>query len=66
MGAATVSRKLELEGTETIAYFSVYFVFTQLALLAAVYLFTRIDWKLLLAQHKIHWLPKAEHRHKSG
>jgi uncharacterized membrane protein YdjX (TVP38/TMEM64 family) len=57
--AATVSRKLELEGTEAIAYFSLYFVLTQLALLAVVYAFTRVDWNLLLRERRWKWLPKS-------
>jgi hypothetical protein len=59
MGAAAVSRKLELEGTEALTYFSVYFVLTQIALLAVVYSFTRIDWNLLLRQKRLKWLPNS-------
>jgi hypothetical protein len=59
MSSAAVSRKLELEDTEAIAYLSVYFVLTQLALLALVYAFTRIDWRLLLRKRKWRWLPKG-------
>ena len=59
MSSAAVSRKLELENTEAIAYLSVYFVLTQLALLALVYVFTRIDWNLLLRKRKWRWLPKS-------
>lgn len=57
--AAAVSRKLELEGTEAIGYFSLYFVLTQLALLAVVYAFTRVDWNLLLREKRWKWLPKS-------
>jgi membrane protein YqaA with SNARE-associated domain len=57
--AAAVSQKLELEGIEAIGYFSLYFVLTQLALLAVVYAFTRIDWNLLLREKKWKWLPKS-------
>jgi hypothetical protein len=59
MSAAAVSRKLELDETDAMAYFSVYFVFTQLALLAVVYVFMRVDWKLLLQKRKWGWLPKS-------
>jgi membrane protein DedA with SNARE-associated domain len=59
MSSAAVSRELELEDTEAIAYLSVYFVLTQLALLALVYIFTRIDWNLLLRKRKWRWLPKS-------
>ena len=59
MGSAAISRKLELEGTEALTYFSVYFVLTQIALLAVVYSFTRIDWNRLLQQKRWKWLPKS-------
>jgi membrane protein DedA with SNARE-associated domain len=59
MSSAAVSRELELEDTEAIAYLSVYFVLTLLALLALVYIFTRIDWNLLLRKRKWRWLPKS-------
>jgi hypothetical protein len=41
------------------AYFSVYFVLTQLALLAVVYVFMRVDWKVVLQKRKWRWLPKS-------
>ena len=58
MSSAAVSRRLELEDTEAMAYFSVYFVFTQLALLGLVYAFTRVDWYYLLQRRRFRWLPK--------
>jgi membrane protein DedA with SNARE-associated domain len=59
MSSAALSRKLELEDTDAMAYFSIYFVLTQLALLALVYAFTRVDWNLLLRERKWRWLPKS-------
>ena len=59
MSAAAVSRKLELEETDAMTYFSVYFVLTQLVLLAAVYAFARLDWKLLLQKGQLRWMPKS-------
>ena len=59
MGGAAVSRRLELEGTEVMTYFGVYFVFTQLALLGLVYVFTRVDWTSLLRNKKWQWLPRS-------
>ena len=52
MNAAAISRRLELEDTDAMAYFSVYFVLTQLALLFLVYVFMQIDWHVLLEQGK--------------
>ena len=67
MSSAAVSRKLELEDTDAMAYFSIYFVLTQFVLLALVYAFTRVDWNLLLRERKWRWLPKstANVRHSS-
>lgn len=59
MSAAAVSRKLDLERSDALAYLSVYFVLTQLALLALVYAFTRIDWALLFRERKWRWLPRS-------
>jgi len=59
MSSTAVSRKLELEDTDAMAYFSVYFVLTQLALLALVYAFTRVDWNLLLRERRWRWLSKS-------
>jgi membrane protein YqaA with SNARE-associated domain len=59
MSSAAVSRRLELEDTEAMAYFSVYFVLTQLALLGLVYVFARVDWHYLLQRGKYRWLPKS-------
>ena len=59
MTAAAVSRKLELEDTDALAYFGMYFVLTQLVLLATVYAFARVDWKLLLHDRKLRWIPTS-------
>ena len=59
MSAAAVSRKLELEDTDAMTYFSIYFVLTQLALLSLVYVFMRIDWQALLEQGKWRWLRRS-------
>lgn len=57
--AAAISSRLDLEDSETLGYFSVYFVITQLLLLAVVYLFTRVDWPWLLHERKWRWLRKS-------
>ena|SRR5215469_9786677 len=59
MSAAAVSRKLELEDTDAMAYFGAYFVVSQLALLGTVYAFARVDWKLLLREGKLRWMPRS-------
>jgi hypothetical protein len=52
LSAAAVSRRFDFDEGKTLSYFSVYFVLTQSALLGTVYLFTRLDWKMLLREHK--------------
>lgn len=37
------------------AYFGLYFVLSQLLLLAAVYLFTKLDWVCLLHERRLRW-----------
>ena len=58
MSSAVVSRKFELEDTETLGYFSVYFILTQLTLLGFVYVFTHLNWKVLIHEHKWQWLAR--------
>ena len=48
--AAEVSHRLAIEATEAQSYLGVYFVVTQLLLLGAVYGFTRVDWRRVLAR----------------
>jgi hypothetical protein len=57
--AAAVSGRLNLDGSEALGYFSTYFVITQAAFLAAIYVFTRIDWKALIREHKWKWINSA-------
>ncbi len=54
--ASTARRHLVLESTEVWSYFSVYFVASQILLLAIVYAFTRIDWRALLVERKFRWI----------
>jgi membrane protein YqaA with SNARE-associated domain len=58
MGGAAVSKTLDVEGIEAIRYASVYFILTQIAFLTFIYVFTRVDWNLLLQTRKWKWLPK--------
>jgi membrane protein YqaA with SNARE-associated domain len=40
-------------------YASAWFVASQVALLGALYAFTRIDWKALFDEHRLLWMPKS-------
>jgi hypothetical protein len=55
LGSAA-AHKLAIEAPQS--YMSVYFVLVQLASLAALYVFTRVDWRRLLEERKLHWAGK--------
>lgn len=54
--AAEVSKHLAFEATEVQHYFGVYFVISQIVLLAAVLLFAQIDWKHLAKARRLRLL----------
>lgn len=56
LGSAA-AHKLAIEAPQS--YMSAYFVAVQVACLAAVYVFTRIDWRRLLQEHKLSWTRKS-------
>ncbi len=56
--ASSIARKITLQDTEALSYFSAYFVTTQVLLLTLVYVFTRIDWRHLASDRKLRWLPR--------
>lgn len=53
--ASAVARRISLESTDALSYFSVYFVASQLLLLGLMYVFTRVDWRLLFTEKKFRW-----------
>lgn len=53
--SAAVARQIATESEDTLPYFSVYFIVSQIAFLALVYAFTRIDWRLLFTERKFGW-----------
>ncbi|HTJ96717.1 MAG TPA: hypothetical protein VL381_04555 [Rhodocyclaceae bacterium] len=56
--AQTVAQQFNLSNKNLGAYFGGYFVLTQLILLLAVWLFTRIDWQVLFEQRKLRLLDR--------
>jgi membrane protein DedA with SNARE-associated domain len=56
--ASAVARRITLESTDALSYLSVYFVASQLVLLALIYIFTRVDWRSLLTERKFRWTPR--------
>jgi hypothetical protein len=52
---STAARKIALESTEGQSYLGVYFILLQLILFSLVYLFTKVDWRLLFDEKKFRW-----------
>jgi hypothetical protein len=62
--SSAVSRRIGFESGDGWPYFGIYFVASQIALLSLVYLFTKIDWRVLLSDGKLRWLtgpPPSSH-----
>ncbi|HJS97708.1 MAG TPA: hypothetical protein VJ756_01365 [Terriglobales bacterium] len=55
LGSAA-AHKLAIEAPQS--YMSVYFVLVQIACLALIYVFMRIDWRRLLQERKLRWAGK--------
>src|SRR5665213_4246125 len=51
--SSAMARKLDIDSAGTWPYLSAYFIATQIAFLCLVYLFTKIDWKVLLIEKKL-------------
>jgi hypothetical protein len=58
--ATAVARKVALENSEALSYFSVYFVVTQILFLSILYAFTRINWRALLTEGKWKWMARRK------
>ena len=50
--ASEVANRVSLTAIESSKYFSVFFILTQIVLIYFVYLFTKIDWEILITKHK--------------
>jgi hypothetical protein len=57
--SSAIARRISIESSDALPYFSAYFILTQLLLLSLIYIFTRIDWRALFSQKKLKWLAKA-------
>lgn len=55
LASAAAARQIAMESENTLPYFSVYFIVSQIAFLCLVYAFTRIDWRRLFAERKFGW-----------
>jgi membrane protein DedA with SNARE-associated domain len=57
--ASALARRITLESTDALSYLSVYFVASQIVLLSLVYVFTRVDWRVLFRERKFRWAAKT-------
>jgi|SRR5579871_950599 len=57
---SVAARKLALEVPHS--YMSLYFILVQVTCLIVIYLFTRIDWRVLLREHKLRWMSRRSSR----
>jgi uncharacterized membrane protein YdjX (TVP38/TMEM64 family) len=55
LGGQAAGRRFQIDSLESTLYATGYFIVTQLAVMAALYAFTRIDWAILIDQHRIVW-----------
>ena len=58
LGSSAVAQKVTIRSIENLSYVSVYFVTSQVLLLYLIYVFMRIDWRLLFTQRKLRMLPR--------
>jgi membrane protein DedA with SNARE-associated domain len=57
--ASALARRITLESTDALSYLSIYFVASQILLLSLVYVFTRVDWRVLFKEKKLRWMAKS-------
>jgi membrane protein YqaA with SNARE-associated domain len=55
LSGQAAGRRFQIDSLESTLYASGYFLLTQFAVMAALYAFTRIDWAVLIDQHRIVW-----------
>src|SRR6476646_5092667 len=56
---AAAGRRFHVDSIESAFCASAWFVASQVALLGALYAFTRIDWKALFDEHRLLWIAKS-------
>jgi len=62
LAGSTAARKIAFESSEAQSYLGVYFVASQILLLSVIYLFTKIDWRVLFRQKKLKWMASIRER----
>jgi hypothetical protein len=57
--SSAVAQHVSMDSKWAASYFGVWFVTSQILLLYAIYLFTRIDWRLLFAERKLRLIARG-------
>jgi uncharacterized membrane protein YdjX (TVP38/TMEM64 family) len=55
VSSQAAGRHYQIDSLESTLYASGYFIVTQLAVIGALFVFTRIDWAVLLDEHRLIW-----------
>lgn len=58
ISASEISRRVDFTALKSGAYFSTYFILAQIFAIYLIYLFVKIDWKILFEDHKIRFVKK--------
>ena len=58
LGSSAVAQKVTIRSIENLSYVSMYFVASQVLLLYLIYVFMRIDWRLLFTRRKLRMMPR--------
>ena len=61
--ATAVGDRLNMDSVESASYVGLYFIVSQLLLVPAIYLFTRIDWRAAFEQRRLQWFKPAQEAH---
>ena len=59
--ASAIGHRMDMDSFESASYVGVYFVLSQLLLVPAMYLFTRIDWRAALEERRLRWFKVIRH-----
>ncbi len=57
--ASEVSKAIDITSLKSGAFFSLFFILAQVAAFYLVYLFIKIDWKILFEEHKVKFIKKV-------
>jgi hypothetical protein len=57
--ASAVGDRLDLDSVESASYVGIYFVASQLLLIPAIYVFTRVDWRAAFKERTFRWAKRG-------